>query len=61
MCWRSNSSAAGIPALCGDELERVHKELDDKEKAINVRHAHKIEEVCVCVCFHDMSPLLKII
>ena len=42
---RSSSSAAAIPALCGDELERVREELDDKEKAINVRRAHKMEKV----------------
>ena len=26
-------------------LERVREELDDKEKAINVRRAHKMEKV----------------
>ncbi|KJA28609.1 hypothetical protein HYPSUDRAFT_74363 [Hypholoma sublateritium FD-334 SS-4] len=42
---RRSSSAAAIPALCADELERVCEVLDDKEKAINVRRAHKMEKV----------------
>lgn len=44
---RRSSSAAALPALCADELERVREELDDKEKAINVRRAHKMEKVRV--------------
>ncbi|KAF9486370.1 hypothetical protein BDN70DRAFT_821991 [Pholiota conissans] len=42
---RRSSSAVILPSFRLDELERVKEELDDKEKAINVRRAHKMEKV----------------
>ncbi|KAF8203910.1 hypothetical protein BJ912DRAFT_1090718 [Pholiota molesta] len=43
---RRSSSAVILPSeFRPDELERVKEELDDKEKAINVRRAHKMEKV----------------
>lgn len=45
---RRSSSAAALPSVRVDELERVREELDDKEKAINVRRAHKMEKVRFC-------------
>ncbi|KAF8963932.1 hypothetical protein BDZ97DRAFT_2011528 [Flammula alnicola] len=42
---RRSSSAAILPSSWPEELERVKEELDDKEKALNVRRAHKMEKV----------------
>ncbi|KDR85623.1 hypothetical protein GALMADRAFT_234605 [Galerina marginata CBS 339.88] len=43
---RRRSSSVVIPSSrWSDELERVKEELDDKEKAINVRRAQKMEKV----------------
>jgi len=42
---RSSSAALATPAW-NDGLERAKAELDDREKAINVRRAQKMEKVC---------------
>lgn len=43
---RSSSSAVLATPACNDGLERAKAELDDREKAINVRRAQKMEKVC---------------
>jgi len=37
---------------------RLREDLDDKEKAVNVRRAHKMEKVCVYVVGVKLIPLL---
>lgn len=43
---RRSSSAAILPSR-SDDLERIKEDLNDEEKAINVRRAHKMEKVSV--------------
>ena len=42
---RRSSSAGDLPAW-SDDLDRMKEELNDKEKAINVRRAQKMEKAC---------------
>ncbi|TFK26722.1 hypothetical protein FA15DRAFT_667211 [Coprinopsis marcescibilis] len=42
---RRQSSSAALPSTWPDEIERSKEELDNKEKAINVRRAQKMEKV----------------
>jgi hypothetical protein len=42
---RRSSSAAVFPSSWPDDLDRLKEDLNDEEKAINVRRAHKMEKV----------------
>ncbi|KAF8240741.1 hypothetical protein L208DRAFT_1383659 [Tricholoma matsutake] len=42
---RRSSSAAVFPSTWPDDLDRLKEDLNDEEKAINVRRAHKMEKV----------------
>jgi hypothetical protein len=42
---RRSSSAAVFPSAWPDDLDRLKEDLNDEEKAINVRRAHKMEKV----------------
>lgn len=53
---RRSSSAAAISSSWADDMERLNKEdLNDREKAINVRRAVKMEKVCSSTV--PMKPL----
>jgi hypothetical protein len=45
---RRSSSAAVFPTHWSDEIDRMKEDLDEHEKAINVRRALKMERVRVC-------------
>lgn len=50
---RRSSSAAVFPSNWSDELDRLKEDLNEEEKAINVRRAQKMEKVCtIPVIFH---------
>jgi len=53
---RRSGPAALSPSDWNEDLERLKEELDDREKAINVRRAHKMEQVCLLF----FSPMLSI-
>ncbi|KAF8899151.1 hypothetical protein BD779DRAFT_1666870 [Infundibulicybe gibba] len=42
---RRSSSAAAFPSTWSDEVDRLKEDLNDREKAINVRRAQKMEKV----------------
>ncbi|PFH52321.1 hypothetical protein AMATHDRAFT_2323 [Amanita thiersii Skay4041] len=42
---RRSSSVAAIPSSWSDDVDRLKEELNDKEKAINVKRAQKMEKV----------------
>ncbi|TFK56520.1 hypothetical protein OE88DRAFT_1730008 [Heliocybe sulcata] len=42
---RRSSSAAAFPSHWSDEVDRVKEDLDEREKAINVRRAQKMEKM----------------
>jgi hypothetical protein len=44
---RRHSSSAGSLPSWSDDIDRMKEDLNDKEKAINVRRAQKMEKVCV--------------
>ena len=48
---RRSSSAAEFPGTWSDDVDRLREDLNDREKAINVRRAVKMEKVC------DPQPL----
>ena len=46
---RRSSSAAEFSRKWSDDIDRLKEELNEREKAINVRRAVKMEKVSACV------------
>jgi len=49
---RRSSSAVALPSTWSDDLDRMKEELNNREKAINVRRAQKMEKVSLRAQFH---------
>ena len=60
---RRSSSAAVFPSTWSDDVDRLKEDLNDKEKAINVRRAQKMEKVrFILVDYHylDLSATVQV-
>jgi hypothetical protein len=49
---RRSSSVVALPSTWSDDLDRMKEELNNREKAINVRRAQKMEKVSLRAQFH---------